>query len=336
MRKHVSFAAAIVVPLALSLFPAVVHADTAATPPSSAAPDCDSNGNLAPVVDNDANVRLAAGMSPPPEVRAAGYVVADADSGRILLEKNLHTPLKPASTLKVLTLLTALSTFSDMDADYVATVEDDNVEGSSTELVPGGTYTIQDLAYGLVLVSGNDAAHALAQAGGGDTVFAGKMNTVARNVNARDTFVVNSSGLDDIGQCVSVHDMAQFWRAGLRNEMFRKIFGAKTYMFPTAGRGATGNTENFSEMISQNKLFTHDYPGVIGGKTGFTDLAGRTYVVAAKRDGRTLVVVIYGFASDTEETATGLLDWGFANANSGYSTGVLPPPYASPFFRFFR
>lgn len=318
----------------------IVLASTSAAIPASAASGgqekfCSHAGSTPALATDSTTVRTAVGLSPPPTIPAAAWVIADADTGAVLAEKNMRTRLKPASTFKVLTLLTLLSSGKPLDGVYTATADDDAVEGSSAELAAGGVYTVEDLVHGLVLVSGNDAAHAIANYGGGQAVFAQQMNRQASFVNASDTSAVNPSGLDDPGQCTTVRDMAQFFRAGLKNRKFKEIFSQKEYLLPSGGRNVDGKADETYLIVSQNRLLMHDYPGILGGKTGFTDEAGRTFVAAAERDGRTLILAMFGFSSDTEETATALFDWGFANRTPTANGETLPSLYWSPLLKLF-
>ncbi len=123
------------------------------------------------------------GVPPLPTVAAEAWLVADLDTGEVLAAQAPHRRLRPASTLKVLTALVALNRL-DPATPYVATAADASLEGSKVGIVNGGTYTVDQLMLGLLLSSGNDAAHALGQATGGQDVTVGLMNEEARRLGA--------------------------------------------------------------------------------------------------------------------------------------------------------
>src|SRR5215210_2999170 len=144
-------------------------------------------------------LNAAPGTKGPPRLSAGAYLVADLGTGAVLAGLNPHGRLRPASTLKVLTALTLLPELQP-DWVYTAGFDDANVEGSKVGVVPDATYTVHNLFEGLFLMSGNDAANALANAGGGVRQTVASMNATARELGALDTTAVNPSGLDADGQ----------------------------------------------------------------------------------------------------------------------------------------
>ena len=230
----------------------------------------------------------------------------------------------PASTLKTLTALTLLPRL-DKTAVYVGRPQDTSVEGTRVGIVAGATYTVDQLFYGLFLASGNDAASALANAGGGWAKTVSAMNDVATELQADDTHAVNPSGLDTPGQLTSAYDLALFARAGLMRSDFRSYTSTRTYAFPGVhARGGPPGRGHY-QIQNQNRLLMHGYPGMVGVKTGYTSLAGRTYVGAADRGGHLIVVTLMKITGPTEDAAKALLDWGFANAGRP-GVGELVPP----------
>jgi D-alanyl-D-alanine carboxypeptidase (penicillin-binding protein 5/6) len=263
-------------------------------------------------------VQLHPGAHRPPTVTARTYLVADLESGEILAAKAPHERHHPASTLKMLTGL-ALLPLLDKHARYRATLADDAEIGSAVGIIEGHTYTIDQLFLGMFLESGNDAAHALATAAGGTRRTVAEMRRLATTLQARDTTVVNDSGLDANGQLSSAYDLALIARAGMQRPDFRKYVATRNARFPAKQKGKSFAINN------QNELLT-DYPGAIGIKTGYTTLAKNTFVAAATRDGRTLLVALmHGKHGIHEETAK-LLDWGFANATIVEPVGILVDP----------
>lgn len=242
----------------------------------------------------------------PPEGPAQAWLVADLDSGQILAARDPYATHAPASTIKVLLALVALDELP-LDATVVADAADSRAECNCVGIKAGQVYTTRDLLAGALLESGNDAANTLAHMLGGREVAVEKMNAKAAALGATGTHTASPSGLDAPGMDMRTtpHDLAVIFRAALANPVFAEITHQPAADFP--GR----------VLHNQNELM-YRYPGVIGGKTGFTDIARKTYVVAAERDGKRLVVVMmYGLVHEGGPTywdqAASLFDWGFAN-----------------------
>ena len=261
----------------------------------------------------------------PPQVYAASWVLADATTGEVLAAKNAHLEHRPASTLKTLTAVTLLPRL-DKKQVYKAQWEDAAVEGSAVGIVPDATYTIDQLWYGLMLPSGNDAAHALASAAGGMHHTAQLMQAQADKMQALDTTVKNPSGLDADGQYTSAYDLALFARAGLERADFRRYVGTVTTAFPGHMPKRKGMKRPTFQIYNQNPLLLSGYRGVVGVKTGYTTLAGRTFVGAAERHGHLLIVAIMGIVEPSDTAAEKLLNWGFEHRDELAPVGVLVDP----------
>ena len=217
----------------------------------------------------------------PPIVLAKAWVVADAESGDVLAAKNAHERLRPASTLKTLTAVTLLPVLDKQDV-YTVEWEDAASIGSAVGIVPDATYTIDELFYGMLLPSGNDAAHALANSAGSVRQTVELMNTEAQQLGATDTTVKNPSGLDAPGQYSSAFDLAIFTQAGLERRDFRRYVGTVTTAFP-AEMPKKGKQRKTYQIYNQNPLLLNGYRGTIGVKTGYTTLAGSTFSGAVTR-----------------------------------------------------
>ncbi len=198
-------------------------------------------------------------------------------------------------------------------------------DGSKVGLVPGATYTVENLLYGMMLPSGNDAAHALANAVGGDAAAAALLNAKAARLGAFDTVAVNTSGLDAEGQVSSAYDLALVQANGLKDPAWRQVYGTERYAFP-AGPVPEGMPRPTFEIATKNRLALDDYPGTIGGKTGYTNASLRTFVAAVERDGHTLVATFMRFNGNTETIATQTFDWAFANRGLLKPVGELVSP----------
>jgi len=271
-------------------------------PPASAEP------NIQPI-----------GSSPIPDGPAPVWIVADLDSGQVLAGRDMYATHPPASTIKTLLALTALDEVS-LDSTVIATPANTNVECNCAGIKAGHTYTARQLLDAVLLVSGNDAANALADMLGGYDVAVDKMNAKAAAIGATNTHATSPSGLDGPGGpgWTTPHDLAAIFRAAMANPVFAQITASPTAPFPTD----TGERL----MTNQDELLVR-YPGAIGGKTGFTNAARKTFVGAADRDGRRIVIaMMYGMVHEGGPTywdqAAMLLDWGFAQ-NPAESVAAL-------------
>ncbi|CAN5540954.1 D-alanyl-D-alanine carboxypeptidase family protein [soil metagenome] len=256
----------------------------------------------------------------PEDVSAEAWIVADMDTGDVIAARDPHGRHRPASVIKVLTALASLKELN-LNKQVPGTEDDAAAEGTKVGVGPGGLYTVNDLLHGLMMHSGNDAAHALAmQLGGWDTAL-GKLNTLASKLGGRDTRAATPSGLDGPGMSTSAYDLALFYRHAWQNPTFTDIVRTQSFDFP----GRDG--EPPYEVVNDVKLL-YNYPGAMGGKTGYTDDAGQTFVGAAERDGRRLITVLLRGTRQPIapwEQAARLLDYGFATA-PGTSIGELVEP----------
>ena len=274
-------------------------------------------------------VVVTPGATPLPKVGAAAWMVSDATTGTVLAAKDPHGRLMPASTLKMLTALTVLPLLNKT-SQYIARDQDTTIEGTRVGMVSGAAYTIDDLFYGLFLASGNDAASALANAAGGWAATVRGMNVEARALQADDTHAVNPSGLDAKEQCSSVYDLTLFARAGLALPAFRAYASTRLYNFPGVKPPKARGPRPWFQIQNGNRLLMQGYPGMVGVKTGYTTLAGRTYVGAALRGGHLIVVALMKVAGPSDVAARKLLDWGFANVGKAGVGQLVPPGGASP------
>ena len=218
------------------------------------------------------------GSVPIPAGPAQAWIVADMDTGEVLAARDEYGQYAPASTIKVLLALTVLDELP-LDATTVANEADTKVECNCAGVTPGQTYTTRQLLEALLLVSGNDAANTLATMLGGYDVAVMKMNGTAALLGAYGTNAGSPSGIDGPGidMWSSPHDLAVIFRAAMANPVFAEITAMPTAVFPTKN----GDTV----LVNQDELLKR-YPGTFGGKTGYTDLARKTFVGGAQRNGR--------------------------------------------------
>ena len=256
----------------------------------------------------------------PGDVSAEAWLVADLDSGAIVAARDPHGRHRPASIIKVLVAMASINAFN-LNKSVVGTADDAAAEGTKVGVDDGGTYTINQLLHGLLMHSGNDAAHALAMQLGGMETALEKINVLAAKLGGRDTRVATPSGLDGPGMSTSAYDIGLFYRYAWQNPAFANIVATRTFDFPGHGDHPGYQLEN------DNKLL-YNYPGALGGKTGYTDDAGQTFVGAANHDGRRLMaVLLHGTRQPIApwEQAEHLLDYGFGTAR-GTQIGTLIEP----------
>ncbi len=253
----------------------------------------------------------------PPAVSAAQVAVVDETSGLLLYGKEPHSPEPPASTTKIATALVAMARTQGLDQVVPITVDGwklSQTDGSSVMgLQPGQKLKLGTLLYGLMLPSGNDAAEQLAVSLGGTRAqFVAWMNEQAAVLGLRNTHFENPSGIDQDGHVASAYDLAQLARAAMRSSTFRTIVSSTAY-----------RAEGF--LLEGHNPLLGAYPGADGVKTGSTDLAGRTMVASATRDGHRVYVVVM-HSDDLQADTTALLDWAWAS----FSWGALPSATPSP------
>lgn len=245
-----------------------------------------------------------ADMAAPPDGPAQAWLIADMDTGQIIAAQDPYASHAPASTIKTLLAQVVLDELP-LDATVVADPADTKVECNCVGIKAGHTYTTHELLEGLLLESGNDAANTLAHMLGGQDAAVAKMNAKAASIGATSTHAASPSGLDGPGMDMRTtpRDLAVIFRNALTYPVFADITRQPGADFPD------GPLHNQNELLFR-------YPGLLGGKTGFTSIARKTYVTAAERDGKRLVVtMMYGLIHEGGPTywdqAASLLDWGF-------------------------
>ncbi|MCD8017856.1 MAG: D-alanyl-D-alanine carboxypeptidase [Oscillospiraceae bacterium] len=241
---------------------------------------------------------LAEGEELGVSVSASAAIVLEPETGSVLYEKNADERMLIASTTKIMTALVVLE-HCELDESVEVTWTHAATEGSSMYLDPEKSYTAEDLLYGLLLVSGNDAAAALADhVGGSMEGFAELMNDKAAQLGLENTHFVNAHGLDAEGHYSSARDLALITAAALENDDFHEIFSARSYTL----YGLT--------YVNHNKLLG-SCEGCIGGKTGYTLACGRTLVSCAERGGMTLICVTLRDPDDWNDHCA-LYDWAYS------------------------
>jgi len=243
-------------------------------------------------------VRVAeAGELVSPQITADAAVLMDALTGQVLYERNGEERRPPASTTKIMTVFLALEG-GDLKREVTVSPRAALEEGASMGLRPGEKLTLEELIYGAMLCSGNDACVAIAEhIAGSEENFVLMMNSKAKLIGARNTQFKNTNGLPEKGHYSTARDLAEIARSALKNPIFRRVVSTKTR---ASGERFLGNT---------NRLLW-SYAWADGVKTGTTGEAGNCLVASATRDGRQLISVVL-HSDDRWSDSVKLLEYGF-------------------------
>ena len=227
-----------------------------------------------------------------------------AGTNQVIFEKNAYEPMSMASTTKIMTAIVALENSSPDDL-VTTSANAAGVEGSSIYLEKGDKIRMEDLLYGLMLNSGNDAAIAVSEhISGNPSDFAEKMNLLSKKIGAKNTSFKNPNGLDQQGHFTTAYDLSIISSYALGNPDFKKIVSTKE-------KSVKINNGDIMYFSNHNKLLSM-YDGAIGIKTGFTKKSGRCLVSAAERDGITLIAVTLNAPNDWQDHIA-MFDFGFSN-----------------------
>ncbi len=259
-------------------------------------------------------------------LQAEGAILMDYNTGKILYEKNTDKLLYPASTTKIMTAILAIehSNLSD-----IVTVDQEVVsltEGSHIALEPGEKLTMEQLLYGLLVQSANDAAYAIAKhVSGSIEAFVQLMNEKAKELDATNTNFVNPNGLHEDEHITTARDMALIGRYAMENETFRKFVNTTKYTIgPTNKKTEARYLWNTNNLLAGSGLINVDgvnvaykYEGASGVKTGTTSQAGNCLVSFAERNGQKLIAVVLKATGEANVYADThkLLNYGFSNFN---------------------
>ena len=238
-------------------------------------------------------------------ISAKSAVLIDGMSGRILYEQNAYEKLPMASTTKIMTGLIACES-GRFNENVKTSAFASGTEGSSLWLKIGEEQSLENLIYGLMLKSGNDAAVSIAEFLGGNTdAFALIMNKKAREIGALNTNFCNPHGLDAENHYTTSYDLALIAKEAMKNEKFREIVSTKTYSIPMQG-------EKWDRALKNHNKLLWQYEGCTGIKTGFTKKCGRCLVSSAEKDSKRLICVTLNAPDDWNDHKY-LLDYGFSN-----------------------
>lgn len=282
---------------ATALPPTATPAPPTATPPApTATPVPPTAAPAAAAPQKIANEAL-------PKVSAREFIVVDGDSGAILAEQAAHRRVAPASTTKIITALVALGARSDLKETVTAQYDPSElVDSTLMGLRVGDQITLEDLLYGLMLPSGNDAALAIATSvGGSKKRFVEMMNEKTAELGLVDSQWINPHGLDANGHYSSAYDMVQFARVAMKDPRFQPLASARTRTVRAGGR--------VYDVYNLNRVLGN-VPGADGIKIGYTEDAGRTIVASVTRNGRRVYVGAFQ-STDLVADSKALFEWTF-------------------------
>lgn len=239
-----------------------------------------------------------------PSVSAASAVLIEADTGRVLYEKNAHERRSMASTTKIMTAMLVLES-EELERVVDITQEMVQVEGSSMGLLAGDQVTLETLAYGILLESGNDAANAAAITLGGTVEgFVEMMNQRAAALGLEDTHFVTPSGLDAEEHYTTAYDLALLGAAAMRLPQFAEIVSQ------SSAKVEFVNPPTVRTLYNHNRLLK-EMEGCDGVKTGFTKKSGRCLVTSCQRNGVHLIAVTLNAPDDWDDHKA-LMEYGFS------------------------
>jgi D-alanyl-D-alanine carboxypeptidase len=239
----------------------------------------------------------------PPPLSAQSALAMDEKTGWILYSKDATTPLWPASTTKIMTALVALEHY---DLDEIVTIQNPIAEGSTMDLIQNERISVENLLYGLLIQSANDAAFALADHfQGGRDAFVSAMNDKALQLSLVNTHYTDPAGFDNTKQYSTAQDLASLTRAALSNSTIKKMVGIPEITVPDEDFTVFHKLKNVNQLLGK-------VPGVAGVKTGWTENAKENLVNLTKRNSQTVLTVVLGSNDRFNETQK-LTDWVFAN-----------------------
>jgi serine-type D-Ala-D-Ala carboxypeptidase (penicillin-binding protein 5/6) len=249
-------------------------------------------------------------FSPDEDLKARAAILIDSSTGKVLYQKEPDLRLPPASTTKIVTAIVTLESGRSLRDLLTVSKTATRVPASKLYLRPGQTLTIDDLLYGLLLSSANDAAVVLAEGVGGSVAhFAEMMTKKAHEIGATNSHFTNPHGLTAPDHYSTARDLALLFRYAMKNPTFREIVQTKM-------SSVTSNTRVRKRVIARrisvrnhNRLLWN-FDGAIGGKTGYTFAAQKCFVGAVQRNGVTLIVSILGSRDQWGDTRK-LLEYGF-------------------------
>lgn len=252
-----------------------------------------------------------------PQIAAKSVILVDVPSSYVMFTKNADEKVPIASTTKIMTAMVVLENYRDKLNDVVTiTYPMIAVEGSDIKLTTGEKITVESLLKGLLIMSGNDTAFALATYFGGKDAFVAEMNNKAKDLGLQNTNFRDPAGLDDEGYS-NARDLAFLAAYAMRHQKFREIVNTQETTVASVDGRVSHELKTSNHMLKSDDAFY--YPSTIGVKTGFTYAAGHCLVSAAEKNNHEILGVVLNTSVDSitasAQESRKLLDWGFANWN---------------------
>lgn len=277
------------------------------------------------------SVTCSAETDPPPQLKSEAAILIDSNSGRVLYEKEADKRLYPASTTKIMSAILALENLNLNDTVVASqeAVESIPVGGSNIGILPGEQLTVEQLLYGMLVASANEACNVIAEYMSGSVdEFVVQMNQKAQELGMTNTKYLNTHGLHSPEHYTSARDLATLTRYAMRNEKFREMVATTRYVIPPTEKYPEERIlTNTNYLISNLQNASYYYSKAIGVKTGYTSQAGNCLVSAASNTGTELIAVtlnaepqpdaVYSFVDSKQ-----LFEYGFAN----YQNQVVVEP----------
>lgn len=317
------------------------NAGTEAVPGNNGTSAAPGNAGTAAAPGNSGTASVPGGYNDTtaiqePVVVAEGAVLLDASTGKVLYGKNQDKQFYPASITKIMTALVVLERCDLKDKVTFSSTATTNLESGavSLDITEGDVLTVEQCLYGLLLKSANEIGNGLAEhVAGSVSGFADLMNEKAKALGCRNTHFANPHGLNDSTHKTTPYDMALIMRAALENATFRKIDTTTSYSFPATKKSAARTITMGHKMMYPSD--SRYYEGIIGGKTGYTSLAGNTLVTGVEKNGVRLIAVVMKARSTQYTDTKAMLDYGFEHyaaltgGNGSAGGGTLAGPSAS-------
>ena len=242
-------------------------------------------------------------LYPDPVIKATSTIITDLDTGKVLFAKDADRQLPMASITKIMTTLIVLNNKSNLNEVYTVPEEATKVTGSRMYLAVGEKMTIYNLLQGTLIESANDAAYTLAEdTFGSQDQFVAAMNAYANVLNLNGTHFANTWGMDNKSHYSCARDLAHLAGVALQNQIFREIVAIKKTTVTDIYGKLQHNLNNTNKLLGK-------YANIVGGKTGTTDNAGESLVVAAKGESNQTVIVVLLNSPDRFAEGKTLLDW---------------------------
>ena len=245
--------------------------------------------------------------------KCKGAILYEIDTGTMVFSHNPDTKLYPASTTKIMTCLIALErgNLSDVVTASEEAIAQIDASSSSIDLVVGEQMTLENLLYGLMVSSGNDAAIVISEhIAGSEAEFVDLMNQKAKEIGCTGTHFANAHGLHDEEHYTTARDMAKIMLAALEYEKFHELYSTAYYNIPATNKSGVRQLTSTNYLITETILFAYQDSRVIGGKTGFTTPAGRCLITVSESNGMRMLCVVLGAETEYSDDGYTMLSIG--------------------------